>query len=649
MTPTHAKQEHPPGGGEQTSAASAVAGAIGRLIALASIYPPGHPRCAEIEEQVLPACRVPAHAPALELMVTQDSLTAGDNVLPLDDTNIARLHDTLHAIAIVSLRIDADVAAGDLQEFAKQLLIGKAQVQRATGFKQFDITDRLPDSIHIVHRAFGSRLVSESVAASAEGARVAVLQRFQGKAPTDDLAVAAELAGSLAARIVERVEQGVLGPPDSGTRGRALDEVLDLCAHAMQHAIEQMLGAGEPLSELARLAENVEKAVAVAKDKQGVEVLLDVLQLVADDLDLEYGPQGADDPDRSPDAEPAGDRERYELTPEQLEAELMALVADPRPFVEPELERQEWLTIVLHLVQHVPADQLLPVIGALPLPSDVKWTAEEIALIVRGCAAVASERKLTLVDRLLPTFLEFSRRLPNSGLLDFLVPLCEAVPGDIARIWPHIVNELLHDAVRSAGVPAKLRERLWQLLAPVAGPARDGGIKRLLRLDFVRGGKLPASVLDDPDANLRAVLADLLSSPEADPLGRQLHQELRGQPSRWPGAEALLASPQYDGNVRQLLQHALRAGIDADESVELQLLSARILVDVLRELPPERRNEPWVPAALLALGKLAKDGAPVLGAVLRRRWLLWSQWPSACRRAARTALGAIKASARERK
>jgi hypothetical protein len=130
----------------------------------------------------------------------------------------------------------------------------------------------------------------------------------------------------------------------------------------------------------------------------------------------------------------------------------------------------------------------------------------------------------------------------------------------------------------------------------------------------------------------------LLGSPEGDALGRHLFQELRQGAAHWLGWQALLALERYDNNARLLIQEALRAGDEASESHWLQHQSAQLLATALMHLPKERRVEPWIPAALTALGELP-DACCVnaLTAVLRRR-LWWPQWPASCRRAARAAL-----------
>ena len=621
--------------GDVTDHSATASFGIGRLLALAAIYPAGHPRCVEIEDQVLAGCQQCGPL-GLVLKVSPQGLFTPEGELSLGDANFERLHGTLHVLAIVSLRIDATVSAEDLRQFVSTLRRVRASTQRSTGFSRPDLSGHLPDTIQVAHREFGARLVSESVAATIHGARAALLHHLRGIAPQDELATATELMGTIVARIVERVEHGPLVPADRSTRGRALDSVLDLCAHAMKHAIEQMLKAGEPLDELGTLVQNVEKAVALGQDKQSVEALLDVLRLASDEVQTppDPGPEGSDGQHV--------ECEQHTLTFEQLESQLEALAADPRPFVSPAIEQQEELTILLQLALHATAEQLLRVATALRSCRTADWGPAEFRILVHGCVDFAAKRDVSLVDLFLPTLCELARGVPGQHLHDFLLPLSSSIaaPATRVRLWPHVVNELLHRATSApdgAGDDAADADKLWARLLTIAGADQAPYVKRLLRLDFVLRGRLPAAVLDAAPP-LRSVLVALLGSPEGEALGRHLFQELRQGAAHWPGWQALLALPRYDSNARLLVQEALRAGNEAAESHWLQHQSAQILATTLVYLPKERRSEPWIPEALTALGEQPDANcASALSAVLRRR-LFWPQWPATCRRAARAAL-----------
>ncbi|HEU4418491.1 MAG TPA: hypothetical protein VFT55_06100, partial [Planctomycetota bacterium] len=346
------------------------------------------------------------------------------------------------------------------------------------------------------------------------------------------------------------------------------------------------------------------------------------------------GPEGTDDLQVA--------CEQHALTFEQLESQLDALAEDPRPFVSPTIEQQEQLTILLQLALHAQPPQLLRVATALRSCPTVDWGPAEFRILVHGCVDFAAKRDVSLVDLFLPTLCELARSAPGRGLHEFLLPLSSSIaaPATRVRLWPHLVNELLHRATSAsdgARDEVAVEDKLWARLLTIAGADQTPYIKRLLRLDFVLRGRLPATVLDAA-LPLRNILVALLGSAEGDALGRHLFQELRQGAANWPGWQALLALPRYDSNARLLVQEALRAGNEAAESHWLQHQSAQILATTLVYLPKERRGEPWIPAALAALGDQPDAScASALSAVLRRR-LLWPQWPASCRRAARAAL-----------
>jgi hypothetical protein len=158
-------------------------------------------------------------------------------------------------------------------------------------------------------------------------------------------------------------------------------------------------------------------------------------------------------------------------------------------------------------------------------------------------------------------------------------------------------------------------------------------------LDAARDGRVAPGILEDGHPELRRITALLLADPGGDAIGRQLFEQLRRGPRRWPGFEAVHALPRYDSNAQQLVQRALLMEDDTCGSAELTSLSASILTAALPQLARQRRGEPWVPDALMALGELAVRGAePVLESALRRRLWLFAEWPAKCRQAARLAL-----------
>jgi hypothetical protein len=559
---TTAVRQHIAGGVTEQSATAAFG--LGRLLALAAIYPVGHPRWVEIEEQVLAACGQCGPL-GLVLKVATQGLFTPDGELSLDDVNVGRLHGMLHALAIVSLRIDSSVSAGDLQQFVATLQRVKASTLRSTGFSRPDLSRQLPDTIQVAHREFGARLVSETVAATIHGARAAMLQHLRGIAPQDELATATDLVGSVVARIVERVEQGPLVPADRSTRGRALDSVLDLCAHAMKHAIEQMLTTGEPLDELGKLVQNVEKAVALGQDKQSVEALLDVLRLAADELQEQPDPGrlGADGPQ-------VVASENHALTFEQLEAQLASLAPDPRPFITAAIEQQEELTILLQLALHAAPPQLLRVATALRSCRSAEWGTAEFRILVHGCVDFAAKRDVTQVDLFLPTLCELARAVPSQHLRDFLLPLSSSIaaPATRVRLWPHVVNELLHRAIAAPDAnrdDAADEEKLWTRLLTIAGPDQAPYVKRLLRLDFVPAGACrPRS--STRHRRCAACWSRCSAHPRATRSAGTCSRSCAKARRAGPAGRALLALERYDNNARLLVQEALRAGNEAAES-----------------------------------------------------------------------------------
>lgn len=613
---------------------------LGRALALSALYPPGHPRITELLEHVAESCRACDRSAGLVLEVAQNALTARSRPLPMADREVARVHGALHGLAIAALHVEPAVTADDLQLFASVVLAERAQLARSRGFSQVDVHDRMPATIRVAHRSFGSQHGDRDTASLIDRARDAVLMQLETLAAEGDLEDVAQLVTVLVSHIVERIEYDSAKLVDPAVRGRSLDSVLELCAHAMKHALEQVLGQGGSLGDLDKLVASIEKAVALSQDKQSVEVMMDVLRLASDQIDeLQRLAQERDE-------------QGCELSLEQLRTELGLLYDDCEPLAEPRgPDAEEQLTLLMFMVGLEP-ERLLARIGAALRSCDrSRWARREARILAHGLADFASREPAAVVDRFLPLAMEAARACRGDLLRNFLLPVCRRAETAEAQalLWPHVVNELLRAARTRAGsdrAHAAALEELWAVLA--AGRALAGaehrGLERLLRLDAVREGSIPKGLFEDGHPELRNVIAVLLDAPIGGAIGRQLFEELRAGPPRWPAFEAVHALPRYDSQAQMLVQHALWAGADAAHSQQLVAQSARILMATLPHLARERRREPWVPAALMALGELGVAGADrVLAAVLRRRFGLFPQWPANCRQAARLALGQLLA------
>jgi hypothetical protein len=306
----------------------------------------------------------------------------------------------------------------------------------------------------------------------------------------------------------------------------------------------------------------------------------------------------------------------------------------------------EHLTILTMLSTLGGAKELLHVTAALSALPPTALGPAETRVLAAGAAAFVAIRDVSSVDRLLPVLARLVRASAVDVPTELLAPICRASaePGAAARLWPHVVAELLFRG--GSDCPAEAIE----LLRRVEGEALDRCVKRLARLDDAQGDNVTLERLTGAAPELRRAVDLLLQQPDGDRIGERLLHDLRRRSPCWPGFEAVYLLRHYDDRGRQLVRHVLQAGDQLAAHGPLLELSAQIIIAELPALPVDRRAQPWLPFALMALGAQATPAAQrVLNAVLRRDWLLRAAWPPVCRNAARRALEECRSASRRRR
>lgn len=629
--------EHRPSGGlSTTDPLFETAGDLGRMFPVVLVYPYGHPRIHDILTRIVGFLRGLGPYGALDLEVADRFLIVQSRETDMRDKNIAALHDTLHALGITWVRFHSNATAEDLHAFAVVVSEKKAGLTRSGRFLQVNIREELPASIQVEHRSFGATVGAGGH--SHQGYRPQDLVRYILDATPDaeEWGAANEFVTRVVTRLIERIEHAAVAPPDRRSGGRGLERVLDLCARAMKTAIHQMSADGRKIREIGKLASNMKKAIAMSKDLEAVNVLLDVLQLASNEIEQEaqrFFEHRVES--------------EYDLTLEELCSQLAECAENGEPIGQPTPDEThiEQLSILLQLSQRERRTGQLRRIGeAIRASYDAIGGAARVQILAGGISDFVNVNGTVQVDVLLPIVVATVRPSRADLLGGFLVPVCESLStlGATVRIWPHVVNEILRGLERRAegdAQSARQLHRLWDCLKTAGEEHLDESVHRLVRLDVIREQCVSKSVLDPARQELQPVFERLLRLPLGDAIGPTLFQELQHVRTRWPGFEAVHALPQYNSDACELLRSFLRSWPDVTGSDELREVSARILATELPRLPRARRRETWVPAAIRAFGELRSPAAPdILSSILGHRLLLWRRWPEACRRAARAAL-----------
>jgi hypothetical protein len=311
-------------------------------------------------------------------------------------------------------------------------------------------------------------------------------------------------------------------------------------------------------------------------------------------------------------------------------------------------DHREELALLLQMLQFAPS---------LPAQSRLQRRLDEIvgsgldqdrvAMIARGVASLVAMPAIEHRDAAIGLVLETIRRRRRGAVAALVVEVGRLTSaGDMANLWPHVVNELLM-AGPEVGDPV-----LEQLAALVRRwPGREYGpdaralayaeqATRLAGLEAMHEGRLVQTAATRVPADLRPVFGHVLAAVESRALGAWLLEHLRADPGDGPGRWTLpLLGGFRSRDHGSLVELLLDAGEGAP-SVSLREWGAAVATTELPKLPARRRGEAWVPEAVAALAHHVGGAADqVLAAIVaeRRLWVL-PAWPAACRRAAREAM-----------
>lgn len=338
---------------------------------------------------------------------------------------------------------------------------------------------------------------------------------------------------------------------------------------------------------------------------------------------------------------PAGDQpsagNRPKLAPDPLH-EFMAEGAFPDLAVLAGDDRRPYLALLMLLQRR----ELKPAARtrlerALREAIATGLTAEEEECLGDALREMAADGQTCLAPVSVLVSGSLRRLAPNRGLA-FLCRLALRCDEDqFAGLWPFLVNEIL---VAGPGDDPQLWADATALAASLADEAARVALPRLESLECLHGQRVAAGVFRAPSADLRRILAWFLETTRGAQVARQLATETRRTPTDWLAGAVLPLIEQGTAAERQFLAAWLRHRDPAHPGDDLLQPAGPLLAVGLARLAAARRQEPWVAAAVTALGRCrTPQGRQLLQQILaEKRALVVPVWPAACRRAAATAI-----------
>ncbi len=605
---------------------------LARIFSTAPLYPPGHTRYdADAAIFLGEVKRILDGAPSFVLYVAKDAFLVQSEVVELRFAEIKRLYEFLEPLAIVCVEID-DVATGDdLHALAMRVVQSKQKLSLATGLQHLDV-EAIPDTIRIHEREFGQRTGAIQIESLKSVERT--VEGLRDLYSSDEVAREGDqILRKLFSGVAERVDVGAhrYGRGE-GKLERSIDEILEGCAAAIRDSMRDVAASGGGITDTAKLFECAEAAVALADDVKGVGLMLELVK----DSEGAAGSSG-------PGTEVVEDDSRYELSLEELEAQLLELAELGVPIHEADTDDPaEYLSILLQILFAYPSAGVLHGMGTCFARCFSRPIGEaEHDVLVAALVSLFESGDEALVDRSFPIIANAIGRDSSISVCDLLVEAARrsAVPGVREMIWPHAVDELL------LGGETKSQTMRRKLSGLLENSFTEKGARRVTRLRAMHHGAFSSHVFSPPMPELFPLFADLLEDNPPKELGKRLLRGLQESPPRWVGAEAIHVHGSPVRACRAFLAQLMREGAMETASPELRNMAAGILCNGLADLAPKRREEDWVVPGILALAALPerKTTKPLLERIKRERKHLFKPvWPASCRKAAAEALKTLK-------
>jgi hypothetical protein len=622
---------------------------LARLIIVAAVYPPGHPRIATIVDPVLAVVRATA---------TQDrrfTLTLA-GAKKGESGPATRLRRELENLGVARIEFEREVSVGDLVEFARFLRrLGSSHPLDGT-LRHIDF-GKLPRAIRIAERSFGlpNFREEEGLPEAPRAASKLVTPAGAPEAPaqTADPGAVKEDAAALLRRCVRAAMDGQRAEVAAAVASARLPEDGKWSPVAVAEAVlewadrfrseDRALPAPKALladaeKELPKLLPGADwSPVLVAMRRVIEDHLLGATGDTTAEPDLHPPP-----PELDPAAAPAAvaldaDVAARHDARRQLLRSVEQFVSGAEPFVlMPGIDRAEHLSVLLHLLsESATRSENETVVRRLgPTLSEALGQRESQVLVgwLRDLARTADPQQ---IDRRLMPVLGALRRSGGGAVPDALAAACADPHADLAvPLWPYLAHELV---TGDDLVEQPRRERLAYLVGRVAATRLREESDRLRALVQLGVRTIARSVIVPPRPELRGLYEVLLATPREVGFASEVATSFARFPPSHPASGALAVLDPAEERAHRLLARILREGDEA--TAGSRTLAVETIVGVLRALPAKRRAEPWVPEAISSLARLPCDESAEMLHEIRssRRWLFVRTWPAAARRAALSA------------
>lgn len=567
----------------------------------------------------------------LALEITSEGLVILGQCLDPAHRHVRQLHDLLVPLNIARLEIDAQLEAANLRQALQVLHEHKLSLGKASSFQEI-VIEGLPSCIRSVSRKV---LQDEAWTETREPDWQAPEQA--DKRPPEHERLAREFM-ELVTRVLEDLERReAAGEFAGGVEG--VTPVSRRQIQELKAALRRLVEFKPSPRDLVQLIAHARSALDLSRDPRRTDL---VFQILRKDILEKFGAKRSSVPSRP---KPV----KYRMEIEQL-AEAIADLENRATEVQGPEEGsvRAHMAVCLALLADDPNEAMhQSVVDSLAQVFADRGFRDSDLEVCRAAVAEALDSGFPEWTGKLVTNLSVALRRGRPQLIGTFWRGVreEARNEDLLVLWPYLLNDLLL-GMGTSDAAATRDLLLWAgQLTPETALTQ---VPRLREQPAMRARRVVGDLFKLPLALLYPVHLALSRTRLRRWLSRGLYASMRARPFN-PVVKALVATLEFDPeNLDFYLELVHEAG-QKQMSPELANRCATLLLGMLENLPPGRRREGWVPAALEGLGQLqVAEARPFLSEVLRaRRWMILPAWPTACREVARFALNEAGPSARE--
>jgi hypothetical protein len=536
-------------------------------------------------------------------------------------------------LSIIAIEISRDIPKKDLHEFIRKLVAGRPKQTAAMRFSSVELTD-IPSTIKITQREFLAR-EDTSTDGRLDSAAKNLNAFFATLAEYGLTDAQIDQCRMLLTALPERMKKLPFKTGELPTV--SWDDIAALLAHTVQgKSLVQRSSSHGNLDMLASILSSLEEETDDKKSREAINILIDIVKKPlreqeskrkAEDAEASRGTEGGS-------LSPAGLQDFVDQN--RLHSSRLRKIQDiPR--------ENETLSVLMQLVQQRQSlgnqariAQFFNDIVAPPL-EEKTWD-----ILSRGLLAIIRKGDQANLSSVLRLIAEALRRSPHTDPLELFTKILLLCRGEEARtLWPFAVNELL---VSGGGSSSKIFSQLCSCLAHMPWKDMIKAYPVLQSLEAFQRGQVSVGVFSELNSSCYQLCAFLLKTPIAPQIQGSVIAGLRngaGNELIKAVAPLLDASiPEHKAFLDKFLLQSTREGAGKGITV----LAGDIIVKGLQALPQEMREQSWVPFTIKAVGDLQSGAGRELlkQIVTAKRLLLLSEWPEACRNAAKDALARMR-------